>query len=190
MFFEFAGTKFTTLVADPPWRFTAFSDKGYEKSAQKHYDCMSIGDICAMPVASIAAKDCVLFLWTSAPMLDVGLDVLKAWGFKYKSRISWLKMTASGKVRMGPGYLSRTMHEDVLIATRGKSVVTKAFPSIFQGLAREHSRKPDEFYDMVVERCPGPYIDIFGRQSRDGWSVWGNEAEKFDIVREVELIDG
>lgn len=180
MFSCLNGQKFSTIVADPPWAFKAYSEEGYEKSAQKHYDCMNIKDIYNMPVKDLTNKDCVLLLWTSAPMLDKGMETLKAWGFTYKSRFSWIKMTKNDKVRIGPGYLVRTMHEDVLIGTIGKSIVDHAFPSLFSGLAREHSRKPDNFYPMVEERCPGPYLDMFGRQSRDKWVVWGNEADKFD----------
>ena len=106
---------------------------------------------------------------------------MSAWGFDYKSRMAWRKMTVNGKVRVGPGYVVRTMHEDVLIGTRGKpKLIGKAFPSIFDGLAREHSRKPDEFFDLVHARTGGNRLELFARQTRPGWTTWGNEVEKFD----------
>lgn len=177
--------KFSCIVADPPWTFKTYSANGLKKSAQAHYGCMSLTDIkYEIPVADHAEDDCFLFLWTSAPMLDQAFDVMYRWGFTYKSRMAWRKMTVNGKVRVGPGYVVRTMHEDVLIGTRGKPKLDKAFPSIFDGRAREHSRKPDEFFDMVDERIPllNSRLEMFARETRPGWTTWGDEAEKFDAA--------
>jgi N6-adenosine-specific RNA methylase IME4 len=168
------------IVADPPWTFKLYSSKGDSKSPQKHYGCMSINDISALPVSSLAAQDSFLFLWTSAPLLDRAFEVMFHWGFAYKSRLSWRKTTINNKVRIGPGYVVRTMHEDVLIGARGKPCLHKPLPSLFDGLAREHSRKPDEFYSMIEERVDGPRLDLFSRESRPGWVGWGNESRKFD----------
>jgi N6-adenosine-specific RNA methylase IME4 len=172
--------KFSCIVADPPWTFKTYSANGLKKSAQAHYSCMTRQQICELPVSDLAADDCFLFLWTSAPALDFAVDVMRYWGFAYKSRMAWRKMTVNGMVRVGPGYLVRTMHEDVLIGTRGKPKLAKAFPSIFDGLAREHSRKPDAFFDLVQDRCRGRLLELFARQSRFGWTTWGDQAEKFD----------
>jgi N6-adenosine-specific RNA methylase IME4 len=173
--------KFSCIVADPPWTFKTYSANGLKKSAQAHYSCMTAYDIMELPVTSVAADDCFLFLWTSAPMLDTAFAVMRSWGFAYKSRMAWRKMTVNGKVRVGPGYIVRTMHEDVLIGTRGKPKLSSALPSIFDGLAREHSRKPDEFFTLLDRRAPGPHLELFARQSRFGWTTWGDQAEKFDI---------
>lgn len=103
--------------------------------------------------------------------------LLDAWGFTYKTELMWRRMTPAGKVRMGPGYRARTMHEPVLVATMGN----QAFPSCFDGVAREHSRKPEEFYALVDARFSGAVkADLFSRQARPGWDGWGNEAGKFD----------
>ena len=179
---------FSTIVADPPWTFKAYSEKGYKKSAQLHYECMSIKDICNLPVHSLSNKDCILFLWTCAPMLDIAFQVLDAWKFKYKSRMSWIKTTKNNKIRIGPGYIVRTMHEDILIGTRGNPKLAKAFPSIFHGLAREHSRKPEEFYSLVNERCSGPYLHMFSSQKRIGTQSWGNQTDKFPIEKTINIL--
>jgi N6-adenosine-specific RNA methylase IME4 len=107
------------------------------------------------------------------------LDMLAAWGAKYLSR----KVTKNGKVRVGTGYRVRTCHEPVLVASFGGRQLHKAFPSIFDGLAREHSRKPDEFYSMLLERTPDQdRCDLFSRETRTGFDGWGNEHGKFDQV--------
>lgn len=168
------------IVCDPPWNFRARTSAGYGKSAQAHYDCMPIDKIMTLPVAALAAKDCALLLWATAPMLDVQLCVLRAWGFTYKSRVSWAKKTASGKSRMGPGYWSRTMHEDVLIGTVGSPKALR-LPSLIGGVAREHSRKPDAFYDLIKDRSPGvARADLFSRETRRGFDGWGDQHGKFD----------
>jgi N6-adenosine-specific RNA methylase IME4 len=106
---------------------------------------------------------------------------MRAWGFSYKSCVAWRKITINGKVRLGCGYISRSTHENILIASRGKPKIGKPFRSLFDGLAREHSRKPDEFYALAEAFAPGVRrADLFGRESRSGWDVWGAEATKFD----------
>ncbi len=172
------------ICIDPPWRFRTWSETNQQKSASKHYDLMVTEDIRMLPVGRLAQKDCVLLLWATGAMLPQALDCLTTWGFQYKSLMSWRKTTASGKVRMGTGYWTRSMHEPILVGTIGKPTKIKAFPSLFDGVAREHSRKPTEFYDLVEKHSAGlRRADIFGRQSRDGWDVFGNESTKFDKSR-------
>lgn len=172
---------FDLIVADPPWRFQTWSETNQSKSAARHYAVMETEDIVALPVAELARPNCVLLLWATGAMLTQALDVMTAWGFTYKSQLCWRKTTPAGKVRMGTGYWARSMHEPVLIGTRGKPSIRPALPSLFDGVAREHSRKPDEFFDMVAARTPGATrADLFSRETRDGWSAWGNEVTKFN----------
>jgi N6-adenosine-specific RNA methylase IME4 len=174
---------FDVIVADPPWLFDLRSENGEGKSPQAHYNCMSIEDIAAMPVGDLARGDCWLFLWTCAPSLDRAFDVLRAWRFTYCSRFSWAKKTVNGKKRLGPGYVVRTLHEDILIGKIGEPRRAKALNSLFDGVAREHSRKPDEFFSLIEGFAPDAFrLDLFSRQNRPGWTNWGNEATKFDEV--------
>lgn len=172
---------FDVIVADPPWLFSVRSAKGEGKSPQAQYSCMGLDEIAALPVGELARKDAWLFLWTCAPLLDRAFAVMGAWGFAYKSRFTWRKTTVNGKSRVGPGYVVRTMSEDVLIGARGAPEFSRALPSLFDGLAREHSRKPDVFFDLVEGFAPdAARLDLFSRQTRPGWVAWGNEARKFD----------
>ena len=172
------------ILADPPWSFASYSDKGHRKGAKAHYDCMSLDDICALPVGRLAQKDCILLMWGTFAMLPQCLETMAVWGFAYKSALAWRKTTANGKVRWGTGYWARSMHEPVLIGTIGKPKV-RAFPSLFDGLAREHSRKPDEFFHLI-DKCAAPAspVELFARESRPGWRSWGNETTKFNEAAE------
>lgn len=172
---------YDVIVADPPWLVEMRSAKGETKAPQAHYSCMSIDAICALPVGHLARGDAWLFLWTSAPLLDRAFDVLRAWGFAYCSRLTWRKATINDKTRVGPGYVVRTMSEDILIGKIGAPRRAKALPSLFSGLAREHSRKPDEFYRLAEGFAPDAFrADLFSRASRPGWTGWGDEHGKFD----------
>ena len=144
---------------------------------------MALADIKALPVGHLGREDAILLLWSTGAMLPQALSVLDAWGAKYLSQIIWRKVTRNGKVRVGTGYRVRTSHEPVLLASFGGRQTHKAFPSIFDGLAREHSRKPDEFYRMVVERTPDQdRCDLFSRETRPGFDGWGREHGKFDLM--------
>jgi N6-adenosine-specific RNA methylase IME4 len=173
--------KYDIIVADPPWLVKLYSQKGEAKAPQAQYRCHSIEAIASLPVRMIARGDCWLFLWTSAPLLERAFDVMRAWGFSYCSRIAWRKMTAAGKPRKGPGFVVRTHHEDILICKRGAPLYAGALDSLFDGVAREHSRKPEEFYAQVEAFLPRAWrIDLFSRLNRPGWDSWGDEAGKFD----------
>lgn len=174
---------YDVIVADPPWRFRTWSETNQAKSASRHYDLMTTEDIKRLPVRDLAQRDCILLLWTTGAMQPQALDVMSAWGFQYKSQMIWRKLTVNGKVRMGTGYWARSMHEPVLIGCIGKPGKFSAFPSLFDGIAREHSRKPDEFYALVNKHTNGMRrADLFSRESRKGFDGWGNEATKFDEV--------
>lgn len=179
---------YSWIDADCPWDFSLFSVKGGKKSAQKHYKCLPLDEIKAFPVQDLAAPDCVLSLWGTAPMLRQQMSVLDAWGFKYKTEMIWRKVTALGKQTFGPGYIVRGSHEPVLIATRGSPhFVAKNVRSCFDGLRREHSRKPDEFYDLVDRMLPkGRRAKLFSRESRPGWETWGDQEKLFDDQKNVD----
>ncbi|ABS68846.1 MT-A70 family protein [Xanthobacter versatilis] len=169
------------IVADPPWDFELYSEAGEGKSAKAHYGTMKLDEIAALRVGDLARGDCLLLLWCCEWMPPAARQrVLDAWGFTYKTTIIWRKVTRAGKVRMGPGYRARTMHEPVIVATVGNPKHTP-FSSVFDGVAREHSRKPEAFYRMVEAAAPkAARADLFSRQRRDGWDAFGNEVEKFD----------
>lgn len=180
---------YDVIVADPPWRYELYSEAGNEKAASAQYETMALDDIMALPVGHLARGDCLLMLWGCGwmpPRLREG--VMTAWGFAYKSEMVWRKTTRNGKVRMGPGYRVRTMHEPIYIGTMGNPHHT-AFPSLFDGLAREHSRKPDEFYRLVIKHTSGlRRADLFSRETRAGFDGWGAEHGKFDQEAEHGLL--
>jgi N6-adenosine-specific RNA methylase IME4 len=125
-------------------------------------------------------KNCLLLLWSTGAMMPQALDVMRGWGFAYKSQMMWRKVTPAGKVRMGTGYWARTMHEPILIGSIGKPPKFSAFPSVFDGVAREHSRKPEEFYALVHKHTAGlRRADVFARTKRSGWDAFGNEVDRF-----------
>lgn len=181
---------YKAILADPPWAFKTFSGDAVPARGDQPYSTLSIDQICALPVADIAADDCVLFMWTCWPVLRDCFRVVDAWGFKYKTcGFSWMKadpyrLFADDKTPFaGMGYWTRANTEPCLLATRGKPRRINA--DVRQGIIsprREHSRKPDEIHGRVERLVAGPYLELFGRQSRPGWDVWGNESTKFDEV--------
>lgn len=174
---------FDLIVADPPWLFDLRSSNGEEKSPQKHYECMPMDAIKALPVGHLVGVHSWLLLWATAPLLPRCLETMQGWGFEYRTTLAWRKTTRNGKVRVGPGYVARSMHENILVGAIGQPVYSRALPSIFDGIAREHSRKPDEFYSLVEGFAPAARrLDLFARQSRTGWETWGNQSTKFDQV--------
>ena len=170
--------KYRVIVADPPWSFENYSEKGQEKAAAAHYDTMSLSDIMNLPVGHLASDHCLLLLWTTGWAMATGQaqKVARAWGFEPKTELVWRKTTENGKVRMGPGYLARTMHEPILVCTTGAPHF-RALPSLFDGLAREHSRKPDEFYSLVMRHTMGSWrCDLFSAgHPRPGFEGWGQD---------------
>lgn len=186
-FGDLAPLSFDVIVADNPWPFVLYSELGNEKSASAQYDTMTVEEIAALPVDRLARGDCLLLMWATGANLPDALRVMSAWGFQYKSEMVWRKTTRNGKVRMGTGYRVRTMHEPVLIGAIGNPQ-HKPFPSLFDGLAREHSRKPDEFFKLVERHTPSSFrLDLFSRQTRSGWASFGNEATKFDVGSPASL---
>jgi N6-adenosine-specific RNA methylase IME4 len=164
---------FGVIYADPPWTFATYSRKGKGRSAEAHYDCMTLDDIRALPVAEWAADDCVLFLWTTDPLLEKAFEVIRSWGFIYKTvGFYWVKLNkyASKPVHdqqrffTGLGFWTRANPELCLLATRGHPRRRSArVPKLIVSPRREHSRKPDETYQRIEALCEGPYLEIFAR---------------------------
>jgi N6-adenosine-specific RNA methylase IME4 len=167
--------KYPIIYADPPWCFKVHSEAtGSSRAASKHYSVMDLADICSLPVSDLAEPAAVLFLWTTAPFLEKAFDVLAAWGFKYSSNLVWTKD------KCGTGYWCRSQHEHLLICRRGNFPAPKPSDrplSVLHAPRQEHSRKPDEVYEIIERAYPElPKIELFARHARPGWRRWGNEA--------------
>jgi N6-adenosine-specific RNA methylase IME4 len=175
--------RYRVIYVDPPWTFATYSRKGKGRSAEAHYDCMSLAEIMALPVADWAADDAILLLWATDPLLDKALDVVRAWGFAYKTvGFYWVKANAGGRgFFTGLGFWTRANPEQCLLATRGhpkrKSADVK---KLVVAPRRAHSRKPDEMYGLIERLAEGPYLEMFARSSRPGWSAWGAQTGLFD----------
>jgi N6-adenosine-specific RNA methylase IME4 len=181
---QFAGKKkFRTLLADPPWRFENRTGKiAPEHRRLSRYSTLTLDDIKSLPVAETVAEAAHLYLWVPNALLREGLDVMEAWGFKYKSNIVWHKVRKDGGPDgRGVGFYFRNVTELVLFGTRGKNARTlqpgRTQVNFLATRKREHSRKPDELYDIVEACSPGPYLELFARGARPKWAVWGNEAD-------------
>jgi site-specific DNA-methyltransferase (adenine-specific) len=162
------------LVADPPWKFDDHLP-GKGRGAGKHYPCMDIVDIWRFPLPPIA-DNAVLFLWRVSAMQEEALHVLNTWGFALKSELVWRKLTVTGKPHFGMGRYVRAAHETCLIATRGRfKPKSRSIRSVFEAPVGEHSAKPDAFYGLVEQFSDGPYVELFARRTRPGWSTYGNE---------------
>jgi N6-adenosine-specific RNA methylase IME4 len=157
------------IVADPPWQ--------YDSGNSLPYPTMPLEDIKAMPVREIADENAILWLWTTNAHLPVAFDVLVAWGFEYKTLLTWVKD------RMGTGEWLRGQTEHCLLAARGKPVFLHgSHTTALSAARREHSRKPEEFYSLIEETCPGAKVELFSRQQRTGWRVFGNEVNRFGAL--------
>lgn len=171
---------FDLIMADPPWLFDLRSSSGEGKSAQAQYGCMGLAAIKTMPVLDLASEHALLWLWATNPMLREGIEVLEAWGFTFKTAGTWVKTTKGGKIAFGTGYILRSANEPFLVGTRGEPKTTKSVRSAILGLAREHSRKPEEAYREAEKLMPAARrLELFSRTNRPGWTTWGNEAGKF-----------
>ncbi|MDE2597768.1 MAG: DNA methyltransferase [Sphingomonadales bacterium] len=172
------------IIADPPWRFSNYSAKGEAKNPVAHYDCMSLDDIAAMPVGDLAMPDCAMLMWATAPMLPEGIDLLRRWGFTFKSAAAWAKQSSTGeKWAFGTGYCFRSAAEFILLGTIGKPKVrSRSVRNLIVAPVREHSRKPEEQYEMAEALYAGPYAEVFSRGGRQGWDCFGDEVGKFGEV--------
>ncbi len=183
---EVAGSaRFGTILADPPWQFQNRTGKmAPEHKRLSRYPTMGLDEICDLPVEAIAASRAHLYLWVPNALLPDGLKVMEHWGFKYKSNLIWYKVRKDGGPdRRGVGFYFRNVTEILLFGVRGKDVRTlapgRSQENILATQKREHSRKPDEQYDLIEACSWGPRLEMFARGPRKGWTVWGNQAEDY-----------
>lgn len=162
------------LVADPAWKF-GDSLPGAGRGAIKHYQCMSVEDIERFELPTLM-DDCYLFLWRVSAMVEEAYRVCRAWGFVPKSELVWRKRTVNGAEHFGMGHHVRATHESCIIATRGKpKPKVRNIRSMFDAQVGRHSEKPDAFYELVERFADGPYVELFARRERAGWTCLGNE---------------
>jgi len=177
--------QFGTILADPPWRFCNSTGKvAPEHRRLARYPTMALQEILELPIAQIALPQSHLYLWVPNALVLEGLEVMKRWGFTYKTNIVWYKVRKDGGPDgRGVGFYFRNVTELVLFGTRGNlrtSAPGRRQVNIIVSRKREHSRKPDELYQIIEKCSPGPYLELFARQHREGWSCWGNEVTPCD----------
>ncbi len=174
------GKQFGVIYADPPWSFKVYSGKGKRRSAERHYPTMDLDAIKALPVEQVGADDCALLLWSVMPQLPEALEVIKAWGFKYKTCAHvWVKTTSEGAYATGMGYWTRSNAELCLLATRGSPKrLNKDVHQVIACARGKHSSKPDEARNRIQRLVAGPYLELFGRRVIENWTVWGNEIDR------------
>ena len=182
------GRKFHTILADPPWRFANRTGKmAPEHRRLSRYATMELKAIKELPVAEIVAEPAHLYLWVPNALLPEGIDVLRAWGYEYKSNIVWHKVRKDGgSDGRGVGFYFRNVTELVLFGVRGKNARTLApgrrQVNLISTQKREHSRKPDELYNVIEACSNGPFLEMFARDTRKGWVGWGNQAANYEIT--------
>ena len=181
---------YDVLLADPATRFETYSPAGAGKSPDAHYPTMTWEELEALPVQQLARGDALLMLWACWPTLKQSLALMDAWGFRYVTGGAWHTRTKHGKSVFGCGYVLRSATEPYLIGTLGspatanniRNVIETEDLDVIDAMRREHSRKPDEQYSVCERIMPRAlrFAELFGRQTRPGWDVWGNESTKFE----------
>jgi N6-adenosine-specific RNA methylase IME4 len=168
--------RFPIILADPPYQYERRWSAS--RDIQNHYPTMATKEICALPVAKLATPDAMLFLWTPAPLLTDALEIMRAWGFEYVTSAVWVKD------KIGMGVYLRQQHELLLICKRETPIVPdpgRLSSSVIEAPRRGHSEKPVEAYELIERMYPElPKIELFARNARDGWALWGNQAPKHD----------
>lgn len=187
---------FACILADPPWYFRSRTGAISDRDPRQHYDVMCLDDICAMPVKEIADPDAHLFLWVTGPCLPQAFRVMEAWGFRYSGvAFTWVKLkkshnplqlrmlpTAEADLFVGLGFTTRKNAEFCLLGRRGnakRKLTATNVREVILAPIREHSRKPDEAHARIEAYCDGPRLELFAREPREGWTVWGNQTDKF-----------
>jgi N6-adenosine-specific RNA methylase IME4 len=185
---QLTGQQFSTILADPPWRFVNRTGKmAPEHRRLSRYGTMDLDEIMALPVQKVSAEPSHLYLWVPNALLPEGIQVLKAWGFEYKSNIVWHKVRKDGgSDGRGVGFYFRNVTELVLFGIRGKNARTLApgrrQVNLLATQKREHSRKPDELYPIIEACSSGPYLELFARGTRPRWTAWGNQSAEYEIT--------
>jgi len=163
---------FPVIYADPPWQYE--HSRTQSRDIENQYPTMSLDDICELNIHDISTANAILFLWSTSPKLSEAMEVVDAWGFGYRTCIVWVKD------RIGMGYYARQRHELLLIATRGEMPTPEPATrpdSVIESPREEHSKKPDIVYELIEQMYPElPKVELFARQKREGWNVWGNES--------------
>lgn len=180
--------KYNIIYADPPWKYQGGAVKG---AGCNHYPVMELKDICVLPVADLAADDCLLFLWTTFPKLEETFEVIKAWGFEYKTvAFVWVKKTPkSNDWFMGLGHWTRSNAELCMLATKGNPQrFARDVHQLIIAPVEEHSKKPDITRDKIVKLAGNlPRIELFARKKVLGWDAWGNEVDcDVEIITDKE----
>ena len=169
--------KYQIIYADPPWKYRNMGN--IEATAEAHYSTMEQADIESLPVADLADKNCILFLWATFPKIQEALNCMKAWGFEYKTvGFTWVKTNKRGGSCFGVGWYTKSNAEVCLIGVKGRAPkVSNGVSSIVEAVREEHSKKPDIVREKIVEFSGDlPRIELFARQYADGWDCWGNEV--------------
>lgn len=176
-----SGLRFKTILADPPWRFNNRTGKmAPEHRRLARYSTMNLSDIKALPISDLASEPAHLYLWVPNALIFEGLQVMQAWGFTYKTNLIWYKIRKDGGPdRRGVGFYFRNVTEIILFGTKGKHARTlsqgRRQENILLSRKREHSRKPDQLYDIIEACSRGPFLELFARHSRPNWHQWGDE---------------
>ena len=177
-----ANKKYKTIYADPPWQFQNRTGKvAPEHKRLNRYPTMQLDDIKQLPVSEVAADKCHLYLWVPNALLPEGLEVMKAWGFEYKTNIVWEKVRKDDMPDgRGVGFYFRNVTELLLFGIKGDKNRTldagRSQVNLIRAMKREHSRKPDEFIPLIESCSSAPYLELFARGNRPGWDMWGNQA--------------
>ena len=179
-----AGKKYKTIYADPPWQFQNRTGKvAPEHKRLSRYETMTLEHIKQLPVSEIADEKCHLYLWVPNALLPEGLEVMRAWGFDYKTNIIWEKVRKDGMPDgRGVGFYFRNVTEILLFGVKGNKNRTldagRTQVNLVRSMKREHSRKPDEFISLIESCSSAPYLELFARGARSGWDMWGNQASE------------
>lgn len=203
----FPRTQHALIYADPAWKYDMFSEKGEAKSPNAKYDTMSLEELLAMrdDVIFATAPHAVCVMWVTFPKLHEGMALMKGWGFQYKTGGPWIKRAGTGNPNMGTGYIMRGAAELFLIGTLGQPTIkersksqrnvllTGEWPKRIEDIdsvmldtqIREHSRKPEEMVEIIEALFDGPYLELFARNRRPGWTSWGNQLDKFSTEGET-----
>lgn len=195
---DFAGKvvgPYSTILADPPWRFINRTGKmAPEHRRLLRYPTLTLEEICDIPVAKVLAANAHLYLWVPNALVSEGLEVMRHWGFRYKTNLVWFKTRKDGGPDgRGVGFYFRNVTELILFGTRGHIRTLqpgRTQTNILISQKREHSRKPDEIYTLIEQCSPGPYLELFARFRRPGWDQWGNEDVEVNSLSGVAMRKG